>query len=158
MNITQYLKKIWNGKLALSSTISLLGIIVVIFLGSSTYFSNESNNCNYEINKLLLNKTQQFIEKQALLIERTWSIGRRDIFEAIGNKEEAAAAQSSIPGPYVTYREFLDASTKQDVIISQKMEDCATKEHWATICLAIAFATATIQLLISIKHLRTYRP
>lgn len=145
-----------KSKTFLNALIIILGSAVLISTILATIFSNISGECNYNVNILLINKTQQFIEKQHVLIERTWAIDRRNAFEAAGNTEEANAFKPFISQYYQEYAGFLRESKEEDDRISKIMATCTTKAKRLNWFLTLSIIISVLQFTFSYYYFKLY--
>lgn len=143
-------------KTVLNAIIVFLSIAIVILLLLSTYFSNIGNNCNYQVTHRLINRTQQFVENQKLLIERTWDIDRRNVMEAVGNQKEQESAQERIPYTHGQYLKFLERMRDDENSTNTQLNKCRSIERTSSIFLIIALMIATFQFGIGLTYLKKY--
>lgn len=150
------LKKKKN-KTFLNSLNILIAALIVLFTLILTFLSNQESSCNNDVQIMLINKTQLYVEAQTILIERTQDFSNRVACIVLGDKEGEEAHTERISAAHSEYISFIKfMEDYYDPNVKVKQSECTTLNNGMNIITFLIVSLAVIHLYISARFFSRY--
>lgn len=94
---------------------------------------------------MYINKSQQYLESQKILFERTMSVSERTVSLLEKNQEAIESDNARISQGYVQYRDFLENMKEYDVEIDENEQDCNSFSFQLTVVTIVLIIFTAIQ-------------
>ena len=145
-----------NNKTFLNSLNGFIAVLIVLFAIILTLLSNWESNCNNDVQIMLINKTQQYVEKQKILIDRTQDVAERVEYAITGDNDSRDARTRAISAAHKEYKSFIDSMEAYDRSIESKKNECIKLNNLTMIVTAVIITLALFQLCVSTKFFSRY--
>ncbi|MFH1972473.1 MAG: hypothetical protein ABIJ18_03290 [archaeon] len=139
--ITKFIKE--HNKGLLNASFMLLSALIALSVAFSFCSSLKETSCNNQANRLLLNKTQAFVDEQYTLFEETWA--KNAVAVGILSNDSGTTDFWADESRYYKdkYELFLEGWESYDELVFSKLQECqdqaSNTQKWSIITFILIF-------------------
>ena len=149
------LKKL-NKKTYINALMMLITALIAILSSILVIYSNDEGVCNNDVQNMLINKTQQYVENQKILIVGLFDASNRGAFMVMGNKQGIESYTDRIRESSIEYHSFEQSMENYDLNIISKKNTCVEKSEKVTIITSALIFFSVILVTLSTLYLKKY--
>ena len=149
------LKKL-NKKTFINALIIFITMLIAFLSIILSIYSNDEGVCNNDVQNMLINKTQQYVENQKILIVGLFDASSRSAFMVMGDKQGIESYTDRIRESSIEYNSFEKSMENYDLNIISKKNTCVEKSKNVTIINSAMIFFSIISVTLSILYLKKY--
>lgn len=145
-----------NKKTYINAFIILITAIIAFLSIILSIVSNDETACNNDVQNMLINKTQQYVENQKILISGLFDASSRAAFMVTGNKQGIESYTDRIRESSIEYNSFEKSMENYDLNIISKKNTCVEKSKNVTFITCAIILFSLLSVLASIRYIKKY--